>query len=138
MYDLSLRRAYILGTHFDKQMFNVYEGMQNNSRPPFLDDLLNEGTSIQAAIALEKNKHLYQGNDEDIREWNELVNTVWHDDSMAKFEVLDRLSLEDQRDILQDIFVYMDYFHMSYLVRKHLNQPPTHAELVNPPVTAIW
>lgn len=136
--ELNLRRAYILGTNFEKRMFDVYEGMQNSYRPPYLDDLLTQGTGIQAALLLEQNKNLYQGSEKDIREWNELFNQVWDDDSTAKFEVLENLSEQDQRDIINDIFVYMDYNYLSYLVREHRIQPLSQAKLIHSPAKEIW
>lgn len=138
MYDLNIRRAYILGTDFDKVMFDVYQGMNTSVRPPFLDDLLNQATGIQSALLLEKNKHLYQGSDKDQREWNELVNQVWDDDSTAKFDVLENLSSRDQRDIIHDIFVYMDHYHTSYLVRESLMIPLSRAQIINPPIGSVW
>lgn len=138
MFDLQTKRAFILGTHFEKRMYNVYTGLQTLSRPPYLDDLLLEETSIQAALVLEKTRHLLRGDDKEIREFNELFNAVWQDDNSAKFEVLENLTADDRRDMIFDIYAFMEYNQMSYLTRDGRTQPVFSAKLVNAPSRAVW
>jgi hypothetical protein len=132
------RIAYIMGTSFEKRMFDIYSGMSNSGRPPYLDDLFSEHAGIFAAIALEKNKHLYQGNTTGKREWNELFNQVWENDDVLKFEVLQNYSDIDYRDIMYDIYLYMDRNRLSYLVRKGVYQSPLDLTMVHSPVAEVW
>lgn len=133
MFDLATRRAYVIGTEFDKRMYNIYEGIQTHSRPPYLEDLFVQESSMQAAILLEQNKQSYNE-----KEWNELVEAVWDDDSIAKFEVLERFKLDNASAVIDEIVHYLFFYRLPFLTRDEPLQPISQARLINPPVKAIW
>jgi hypothetical protein len=128
--------AHLLGTEFDKRMYNVYQGMNTNTRPPFLEHIFNESTQAQALIFLEEAKQ--SGNPEiHFPNFDSVYEAVWQDDCFAKAEVLMQTSSCSYEDVFNDIFTYLEHNRMSVLMGDG-NYHKEQARLINSPVIQIW
>lgn len=128
--------AHLLGTEFDKRMWDVYTGMNNNARPPFLEDVFNESTQAQALIVLEE----IRDNDGiiDVLDFDFLYGGVWQNDEAAKQEVLEVYASQCSfKDVFNDIYTFLTHNRLSFLVGNGDNRKE-HASLINSPVIETW
>jgi hypothetical protein len=128
--------AHLLGTQFDKRMWDIYSGMNNNERPPFLEDVFTESAQAQALIILEELRNDDKIND--VLEFDFLYGGVWNNDEHAVREVMDVYASEcSYQDIFNDIFSYLSSNRLSFLVGNGDNRKE-YASLVNSPVIQTW
>lgn len=128
--------AHLLGTEFDRRMWDIYSGMNCNQRPPFLEDVFNESTQAQALIVLEE----IRNNDgiTDVLDFDFLYGGVWENDEAAKQEVLDSYaSACSFQDVFNDIYSFLSHNRLSFLVGNGDNRKEL-STLINTPVLQVW
>ncbi|PGQ88238.1 hypothetical protein [Priestia megaterium] len=130
--------AYLLGTEFERRMYDLYVGLGTAERPPFLEDIFLETTQMQALILLESVRenpgelHLSK------KEWDELHIHVWHDNDMAKLHVLSKVSKEEVDNVAHDIFYYLCKYRMSVLTKRNKGNMSYQAGFMHPPIMEVW
>lgn len=129
--------AWMMGTKdFEKRMYDVYIGMSNPTRPPFLEDIFQESTQIQALLLMEEVKNSRTQNY--LPDFNTIYEGVWNNDEYAKSEVLHHFDANcTYEDIFHDMMRYLEINRLSVLVGDgtHFKE---RASLVNAPVMQTW
>jgi hypothetical protein len=129
---------YLLGTDYDRRLWDVYTGMSNIERPAYLDDILRETTQMQALLVLENVKEEPSQLLLSEEDWYLLHEKVWQDDEMAKLEVLEYAKRDHLEEVYYDILSYIEWHRLSILIRRNEWAALNQAILVNSPVTEIW
>ena len=125
---------YVLGTVFEKRLFDAYIGASNQKRPPYLDALFSEVLQMEAKIILDTElKDVMEPT-----EWHHMNKEVWENNSTVQLDVLKTKYREDSGQILADVFIYLTTRKISYLERDDMYDRYQKATWVHAPVVATW
>lgn len=128
--------AHILGTEFEDRMYDIYIGMSNHKRPPFIDDILVDSADMQAMIIMETDKDTLPF--ASLEEYEDYYRKVSNGDEMAKDFVLSHASHQRYMQSQSDVIRYLEQNRMCILHRTHRTTSRHHATLINPPVHNLW
>lgn len=111
--------TYLKETKKERRLWDIYTGMANNKRPPYLQDMFLEAT---------KEHFLMQHEHEEIPK-------QWDDDCF----VLETVHPHDQETIFLDITNFLNKQRISFINQTTLyNRHVEHAEIFFSPALEIW
>lgn len=138
MYNKEYHLAYLLGTEFEKRMYDMYIGMGTTERPPYLEDIFIETNQMQSLLLLESIRNEPEKMHLSEQEWDELHTAVWQDDDFAKMNVLMMMSKNELDNIVHDIFHYFQKYRMCILTKQNGATNFHQAKLLHSPLTRVW
>lgn len=130
--------AYLLGTDFEKRMFDVYIGMGNASRPPYLEDIFIETSQMQALILLESIRDRPEVMQLTYTEWDDLHAGVWNEDYFSEMNVLTMASPKEMDHLIHDMFYYLNKFNICTLTKQNGAVNSHQARVIHSPLTEVW
>lgn len=137
-YDQEYMISYLLGTEFEKRMFDVYIGVSNHSRPPYLEEMFFAATQMQALLQLEKTRRQPGTMNLTEHQWGQMYRDVWNDCENAKMQVLSYSNVHDYEAVLNDIGAFLYRNRLSFLTRNSHYPDKQMAKIVFPPIVSVW
>lgn len=125
---------YLLGTDFERRLYDAYIGYSTSKRPPFIEDIFQETAQMEALLVLESVKQnpweIGMGHDD----WDSVQELVWENDGTSSLDVLAGVSNNEVDMIIRDVMRVFYKYHLSSLIGKGTG----HEGFINEPVKEVW
>lgn len=130
--------AYVMGTDFEKRMYDMYIGCGTSYRPPYIEDIFTETSRLQSLLLLQSIKEQPDRLCLTEYEWGKLEQRIMEDDDEAKLDVLSRVSPHEVENVVHDILFYFNKNRLCTLRKTSKHSPVHKAEIIYSPTVRVW